>query len=388
MIYLDNAATTFPKPQSVYSEISECMQKCGGNPGRSSHSMSVSAAEKIYNCRKEIADLVGSSHPENVVFTYNATYAINMAINALCGKEPCHILISDIEHNSVIRPVSALCNKGYSYSVFSTSGSECEIMCSIADNITDKTKLCIVSHASNICGITLPIEKIGRFLERKNIKFIIDASQSVGSKNINIKYCRADAICAPGHKGLYGPLGVGFTVFSDKYSHENDSSTLCCFAMGGNGINSFDKDMPPFLPERLEAGSLAAPLISGLCEGVKFVKDYGIPNIGIHEKKLKSRLTSMLSDIKNVIVYAREHTDGGIVLFNVCGMPSDRVSGILNYMGICTRSGFHCSPMAHQFLKTGDNGAVRASIGLFNTASDIDALYYSVKDIAKQNSRD
>ncbi len=358
------------------------MKNYAGNPGRSSHAMSVMASEKIYECRERIARLFHSRHPENVVFTYNATYALNMALQSLLPRNPGHIIISDTEHNSVIRPVNALTAKGWRYSVISSYGTDEQILDSIRKSIRRDTVMAVLSHRSNVCGITLPIEKIGALLAQKDITYIVDASQSAGSVDIDIEKAGIDALCAPGHKGLYGAQGCGFILFSEKYESTDRSLFPRPFIYGGNGINSLDRSMPPFLPERLEGGTLSTPAIAGLCEGIKFVTGLGVENIGLHEKKLKRHLTEALSAMRKVTLYATDKSDGGTVLFNVDGVSSQTVASELDSLGICVRSGFHCSPLAHKMLKTGEDGAVRVSFGIFNTESEADVLARAVKRIS------
>ncbi len=367
MIYLDNAATTFPKPEAVYREAELCARRWCGNPGRSSHKLSVASARAIYSCREEIAELFGGK-PENVVFTLNATYALNLAINALYrpGGE---ILISGIEHNAVLRPVAAL--KDCRYSIFDAVGGDDAVMKSLTDHLTAKTSLVVCNHVSNICGITLPVEKIGALCERRGIRFIIDASQSAGIKKLDINRCRADVICAPGHKGLYGLQGSGFALFSGKCG--DVAANLPEFIFGGNGVNSLESVMPDFLPERFEAGTLPTPAIAGLKEGIAEVKKIGVGVIDEYESELAGKLRDMLMNTPGVTVYARECT-GGTVLFNLNDVPSERVSEMLDREGICVRSGFHCCPLAHKQLETGKNGAVRASFSIFNRMKEVSAF--------------
>ncbi len=378
MIYLDNAATTFPKPEAVYKSVDYCARYLCGNPGRSSHRLSSAAATEIYSCREEISELFGGKS-ENTVFTLNATYALNIAIKALyrSGSE---VLISGIEHNAVLRPVAAL---GCQYKVFNPLGSDDDIMRSLSSLVNPKTSLIICNHVSNICGITLPIEKIGEFCASRGIKFIIDASQSAGIKKIDIKECKADVICAPGHKGLYGLQGSGFALFADKY--EDMSKNLSSFIYGGNGVNSLDTRMPDFLPEKFEAGTLPTPAISGLKQGIREIKKLGPQAIEIHESELAEELKSALYNMKGITVYGGEYR-GGIVLFNINKIPSERVSEELDDFGICVRGGFHCCPLGHRLLQSGNNGAVRASFSIFNKSKDIKLFTDAIYKISKTTS--
>ncbi|NLK38813.1 MAG: aminotransferase class V-fold PLP-dependent enzyme [Clostridiales bacterium] len=375
MIYLDNAATTFPKPKCVAAEMKRCIQKYCGNPGRSSHTLSLAAAMKIYECRCEIASMFGSNSPENVVFTYNTTYALNMAIKSLI-KPGAHVLISDLEHNSVFRPVHKLTKaERISYDIFPThNGNKEKILAGITSLIKKETSMLVCTHASNICGIVLPIEEIGALCRANNITFIVDAAQSAGLYDIDIKKMNIDVLCAPGHKALYGPQGVGFLLAADNLRFDS-------FIEGGSGMNSLDREMPDYLPERMEGGTLSTPCIAGLCEGIKTVKNLGPDMIRQKEAALAKKAAEMLQNIKGLTLYAPDHLDTGTLSFNIKEKKGGDIASRLNTAGICVRSGFHCSPLAHATLNTGDDGAVRLSIGWFNKERDIEKLYKTLKDI-------
>ncbi len=384
MIYFDNAATTFPKPPSVISESIKCMREYCGNPGRSGHDLSIKAAEKIYECRELISGLFGVHNPTNVVFTPNTTHALNIAINAFAKKKG-HILISDIEHNSVYRVVHALSKQGVDYDIFSVDINDVsKTIRSFRSKIKYNTNLAVCSHVSNVCGITNPINEIGNVCKQYGIKFVVDGAQSVGTHIVNMNDNNIDALCSPGHKGLYGPQGTGFVIFSDKYSDEKISSKLTPFVFGGNGFNSADRNMPDILPERYEGGTLNTVGIAGLCEGIKFVKAIGEETIFEHTSMLYNRAKDMLSSLGNVKIYCENIKKSCCLLFNVDNIPCDSVADMLNDDGICVRAGLHCTPLAHKKLNT-QNGAVRASFSCFNTVSETDAFYESVKRIASNN---
>lgn len=375
MIYLDNTATTFPKPPSMIREMSECIKKYCGNPGRSSHSLSIKSAEKIYETRELLSEMFDAI-PENVIFTYNTTYALNIAIKSLL-KYSTHILISDIEHNSVLRPVNALAaQKLCTYDIFSTSGSDEEIILNIKEKIKQNTSMLICTHVSNVGERRLPIEKIGKLCKEKCITFIVDGAQSAGVHNISIKNMNIDALCIPGHKSLYGPQGVGAIIFG------NDKVGRTIFE-GGTGINSLELEMPDFLPEIHEAGTLSTPSIIGLNESLKWLKNAGIDNIRCHEENLYNTLIELMLDNKKIIVYKMNSYRGNTLCFNIKDIPSSVVSEKLNKKGICVRSGFHCSPLGHNVLKSGENGAVRIGIGAFNTKNDIYSTYNVINSISK-----
>ena len=375
MIYLDNAATTFPKPPCVAEEMTKCLKKYCGNPGRSSHKLSVASSEKIYEARALLAEMFDAD-AENVVFTYNTTYALNMAIKSNL-RYSSHVLISDMEHNSVIRPIAeCVRQKLCTYSVFESGGSDEEIIKSIKQNTRKDTSMLVCTHVSNVGSRTLPIEKIGAFCHERGIFFIVDGAQSAGIKRISVKDMNIDALCIPGHKGLYGPQGVGAIIYgSDKVGR-----TLI---EGGTGINSLETSMPDFLPERYEAGTLATPCIAGLAEALKWLKTVGTEKIRSHEENLYVTLCDLLSEKEEITVYKMNAYPGNTLMFNIKNLSSATVASELDKRDICVRSGFHCSPYAHKLMKTGDGGAVRVGIGVFNKPADIYYLYEALCDIIK-----
>ncbi len=376
MIYFDNPATTFPKPQCLCDEICNCIKKYCGNPGRSSHSLSIKSAEKIYECRTLISDMF-NANPENVIFTYNTTYALNIAIKA-SFKPRSHILISDIEHNAVIRPIASLSRQNLAtYSLFSTDGTDEEILKSIEDGITDNTTMLVCTFASNIGSRRLPIEKIGNLCKKRNIFFIVDGAQGAGIYDIDIKKMNIDALCIPAHKGLYGPQGLGIAIFGKDLT----GSTII---EGGTGINSFETEMPEFLPERYEAGTMSTPLISGLCESLKWLKRIGIENVRRHEEDLYLSAYNLLKENDKITIYKMNDYAGNTLIFNVEGISSPVMSSLLDKENICTRSGFHCSPLAHKKLKTGASGAVRIGFGVFNTKKEVLTFIETINKIIKE----
>lgn len=375
MIYLDNAATTFPKPTSVYEEMCRCIQKYCGNPGRSAHKLSQKSSEKIFECRTLLAEMF-NAEVENIVFTYNTTYALNIAIKALV-KENSHVLISDIEHNSVLRPIHAL-NEGLhcSYSIFSTNGNDEDILSDIFAKIRSNTSLLVCTHKSNIGCRQLPIDKIGKLCRSKGIKFIVDGAQSAGLYKIDVKNMCIDALCIPGHKSLYGPQGVGSVIFGDFESGRT-------FIEGGTGINSLELEMPDFLPERYEGGTLSTPSIVGLAEGIKWLNKLGIDKVRMHEEGLYLLLKDLLHLSENIKIYEMNPYAGNTLLFNINSLSSAYVASELNKRDIYVRSGFQCSPLAHKILNTGDGGAVRVSFSVFNTQKDVYSLYDALCEIIK-----
>ena len=376
LVYLDNAATGFPKPRTVIAEADRCLREYCGNAGRSAHRLALRAAEKIYECRELAATHFGIDEPENVVFTMNTTYALNLLIKGIL-REGDHVLISDMEHNSVLRPIHRLADEGrIEYSVFSTVGlwksNASEAICNeIQGKIRPNTKLLLCTHASNICSLTLPLREIGTLCKKHSIFFAVDAAQSAGHTDIHMKELGVDALCAPAHKGLCGIQGVGLLVLR----HKQELKTL---VEGGNGMYSLEAEMPKELPERFEAGTLPTPAIAGLCEGIRFVDDVGCETIGEHERMLYRNLRDRLEDLRGAHIYLPEK-EGAILLFSLNGKSSEAVAGNLAAAGICVRGGYHCSALGHKTLETPAGGAVRVSFGHGNTKADLDALWRELK---------
>ena len=367
MIYLDNAATTFPKPESVVREVSRCITEYCGNPGRGSHRLSAAASEAIYKARERLSRHFGCNDPSRCVFTLNTTYALNTALKSLvrCGD---HILISDMEHNSVYRQVVKLKESGYAeYDIFRCRASEREIISDIARKTRPETRIVICQISSNVCSHFLPVSSIGRYCASRGIFFIADAAQCAGTVQIDTEKMNIDALCVPSHKGLYGPQGAGAVIFSEKAA-----SLAKAVTEGGSGSNSLSPYMPDVMPDKFEAGTLPTPAIVGLGKGIEFVESTGLSRIAEHERALSRYLAGQMSDDKRFTLYGG--ADGAIVLFNVKDISPVDTASYLDAKGICVRAGFHCAPLAHKTLGTGDSGAVRVSFGAFNDISDVRAL--------------
>jgi cysteine desulfurase family protein len=373
MIYLDNAATSYPKPEGVKREILQCIDVFGGNPGRSSHRLAMLASEKIYDCRCRVCDFFGASLPENVVFTYNATYALNMAIKTEY-KVNSHILISDMEHNSVYRPVYSLKKNGLcSFDIFSSEG---DVVDNISKLIKKNTDMLICTHISNVSGRVLPIDKIGELCKKHGIYFIVDAAQSAGHKKIRLDEFHCDALCAPAHKGLFGIQGCGFVIFNKRRNKRT-------FIEGGSGVNSASPFMPIDSPEMYEAGTLSTPAISALAEGIRFIEDITLPELEQREKTLRYFLSDRLCSIKGITVQDLERECASVISFYSDTTPSDIIGAYLDEKGICVRTGLHCSPLAHKALRSPESGSVRVSLSYFNTIKDIDTFYQALKNALK-----
>jgi len=384
MIYLDNAATSYPKPANVIDAQLRCMQSECGNAGRGAHVLAMRAAERIFECRCELASFFGAADPSNVIFTPNTTTALNFAIKGLL-REGDHVLISDLEHNAVFRPIYKLAREGkIQYDVFSTGVNDPETtekrLCEeIESHIRPETRMLICSHASNICSYALPLAAIGRLCRAYGILFVVDAAQSAGHLPIHVESMGIDALCAPGHKGLLGPQGSGFLLLGKGVV----ADTLI---EGGSGYNSLEGDMPQDAPERYEAGTLATPAIAGLCAGVRTVKRIGQERISRHLREWNTALQEELRHVPRVTVYA-PHCQGAILLFNLNAVPADHVGHELDKLGFCVRTGYHCAALGHATLKTPNGGAVRVSPGFGNTRRQVDMLIHAIERIERK-SRD
>lgn len=363
MIYFDNAATTFPKPDTVVERVGIALSEFGGNPGRSSHRMSMIADREIFACRNAVAKMFNAL-PERVIFTYNATYALNMAMNGLYRSGG--IVISDLEHNSVRRPALNLTGDVHIFDshieLFGAERTE-KILSSIKKKISGAGILCCTA-ASNICGAELPIREIGLLCREKDVGFIVDGAQAGGVKNIDMKRDNIDVLCLPGHKGLYGPAGTGIMILGEN-------TDMLPFIFGGSGVDSFSEGMPEMPPERYEGGTLAVAPISGLMSGIEFVMSKRIENIREYECRLGKRFEDGLRSLGAVVYSPRCAEYSPIVLFKLHIDPEE-TARILDKNGICVRAGYHCAPLAHRRLNTGLGGAVRASFSVFNTVDEVD----------------
>ena len=366
MIYFDNAATSWPKPPQVLKEVELTMRFRGGNPSRSGHPMAKVAGQVIYRCREKLAAMF-KSQPERVVFTPGATYALNYSMKSVIGSGD-HFIISNMEHNAVLRTAYSLQKKGAEFDFFDATAPEAQIIQEISSKIRKNTVAVVCLHASNVISLILPIAKIGQLCKRRGILFIVDAAQSAGHCSIHIDEMEIDSLCIPAHKGLLGPQGCGCMIVSEKMA--NRMQTGRTIVDGGSGIFSMDKEMPTQLPERFEPGTQPTALIAGLYGGLQFVEKLGYEAIEKREHEVYATLRKELMNMDFVTLYMPQLTRGNMLLFNIKGVPTSVVGNYFDKKGVCLRSGFHCSPMAHQKLGTGSEGAVRISLGWNNSKKE------------------
>lgn len=380
LVYLDHAATSFPKPPSVADAVNHCLKHSGGNPGRGSHRLAMGAAGEIYACREAAASLFGAE-PERVIFTLNTTHALNLAVKGPVGQGKrdgggFHVLCSDMEHNAVYRPLYRLAAEGIidldTFDTFPAAPVRTEdmILRSISAKIRPDTRLVVCAHASNICSAVLPVERIGELCRRRGIAFVVDAAQSAGAYDLDVDRMGITALCLPGHKGLLGPQGTGMLILGKGVF-------LDTLMEGGNGLESLSGEMGEDSPERYEAGTLQTPAIAGLRAGLDYVRSVGVEAIRAHELELGRRLWEGLMALPRVKIYA-PHRVGAVTLFSVEGYTSEEVGRLLDGEGICVRAGFHCSALGHRTLGTPEDGAVRASLGWSSRKKDVEALVRAV----------
>lgn len=380
MIYLDNAATTYPKPEQVYDSIMDCMKNYCANPGRAGHKMAMRAAREIYDARENIAKLFNIDNPMNIILTNNATDSLNLAIKGAV-KEGDHIITTSMEHNSVIRPIKSLEARGISNTIVNCNKEGFLDVNDIKNAIKPNTKLIVTTHASNVVGTLVDIKAVGEIAKENNILYLVDASQTAGVYSIDVKDMNVDMIAAPGHKCLLGPQGTGILYIREGLSVD-------ILKEGGTGSKSEDLFQPEIVPDRYESGTHNTPGIAGLNEGVKFILEKGIDNIRLHEEELCQYMLDKLEEVPNIKIYGTKDSKkrAAVIAINIGDMDSGEITFILDSeYDIATRSGIHCAPLAHKTLGTLEQGAVRFSLGYFNTKEEIDKAVEALKEISKNN---
>lgn len=379
MIYFDNGATTFPKPENVIRAVNSTLRS-GANPGRSGHRMSLAASKIIYDCRVNCAKLFDLESPESIIFTLNCTSALNTVIKGVLKKGD-HAVISSLEHNAVLRPIEFLKSSGVEYSIADcVPYNDEETINNFRNAIKDNTSLVICTHASNVFGLKLPVERIAALCRIYGILFCVDAAQSAGVIPISMRESCIDFLCTSGHKGLYGPMGTGILAV-------NTEQTPDSLIQGGTGSMSASRSQPDVLPDKYESGTPNLSGIAGLNEGVKFVLSKNPMRIWKSETSHACRLYDKLSRTNGVILYTRrpdiQHSVP-VISFNIEGFDSERSASILNdKFAIAVRAGLHCAPLAHEFFHTDEIGTVRAVMSAYTDNRQIDYLADSVRKICR-----
>lgn len=369
MIYLDNAATSYPKPKNVLLATKYAVGGPFGNPGRSSHPFSKNSADAVFAARESIARLLNMQKSENVVFTGGATQALNLAIygtvSALRKSHPLPLVVTTVfEHNSVLRPLYFLEQKGLIRLFVLAPDSRGELP--TEPLLSAPPQLLVITLRSNVTGHSFDCKRLSRLLSPLGCILLADGAQAVGTAGASFEEHGAHILCAPGHKGLLGIMGGGFIAFSDTCPMIPQA-----ILMGGSGGDTFRREMPPLLPEHLEAGTLPVPAIISMGEGARYLIQRGVENVTRSERALKKRLRTGLEAMGKYTLYEPYFEDGPL-LINHRSLPSEKAAQLLADKGLMLRGGFHCAPLAHRWLGTEEHGALRLSVGPFNTPFQID----------------
>ena len=382
MIYVDNGATTFPKPKIVTDKIMECSLGYAGNPGRSGHKLAMKMDLEIYETREKICKLINGTEVLNVIFTFNATDSLNLAIKGVLEKGD-HIVTTSMEHNSVLRPLNQLRKDGIiDLSIIYADNKGYIEPQKIFDAVTPNTKMIVTTHMSNVFGTIVDIKSIGEFCRDNNILYLVDAAQSIGVLDIDVQDMNIDLLAFPGHKALFGPMGTGALYIKEGIKVKP-------LKQGGTGSYSHSIDQPELYPDSLESGTPNGVGIIALGKGIDFINQVGLENIRNHEISLKNHFIDLLKDNDDIILYGTlDDRQGAVVSLNVKNMDSSEVSYILSdEFDIYTRPGFHCAPLAHKSLGTDELGAIRFSFGYFNTIEEVEQCVNALKNIIERNKK-
>ena len=380
MIYLDNAATTFPKPEIVYKTMDTFYRTLGANPGRSGHKRAVAAEKEIEDTRLAAARLFGIKDSKRFIFAYNATDAINMGIKGLL-KPGDHAITSNLEHNAVSRALDGLeRKKGVTVTKVGNTMEGFIDPNDVKNAITPRTRLIVLTHAPNVLGTIQPIREIGEIARERGVVFMVDAAQTAGVCEIDVDALFVDMLAFTGHKGTLGPTGTGGLYVGERASLEP-------WREGGTGFEPASLSQPEELPYKLESGTPNTVGIAGLRAGIEYVMSRGISAIRTHERRLLQKLITALQDDKRFVLYGTKDVSKkvGILSLNVKGYRPAEVGAILDQsFDIAVRPGLHCAPFAHQRLGTFPDGTVRVSPGCFSTEEEIDQLITVLVRIAEQ----
>ena len=379
MVYLDNAATSWPKPESVYRTMDAFLRTKGGNPGRGSHSLAVAARETVEETRRLLARLFNVPDARRVVFALNCTDALNLGLRGLL-KPGDHVITSQIEHNSVVRPLSRLEKIGVKVTRLAASAETGVISPrDVEDAINHRTRLVVITHASNVTGAIQPIAECGAIARRHGLVFMVDAAQTAGKYPIDVQAANIDLLAFSGHKGLLGPPGTGALYIGERVD-------LDPLREGGTGSFSEYEEQPLALPDRYESGTQNGVGIAGLGAGIKFILDEGMDKIRDHEERLAGRLIRSLRNLPGVTLYTAKdgHPQAPVVSFTVRGLEPGEVGAILDQaFDTKVRTGLHCAPAAHRTIGTFPKGTVRLSPGYFNTLEEIESTVSAIDRIAR-----
>ena len=381
-IYLDNASTTFPKAPNVASAMADYITNRGININRGSYALAYDVEDIIFTTRQRLHTLFNGHDPAHVIFTQNVTMSLNMVIKGLL-KAGDHVLVSSMEHNAVMRPLTQLLDKGITFDTIPCDSTGSIQMESIEPLIRPNTVALIINHASNVCGTIQPLESIGTICKTHNLQFIVDAAQTAGVIPIDVKACHIDALCFTGHKGLLGPQGIGGIILTKEMAQ-----TLTPLIAGGTGSFSHLETLPTHMPDAFESGTLNLPGIIGLNEGLAYIESQGMENIHNHELVLTQSFLEGLQSIDGINIVGKQNIQDrtAVVSITIDGMdPANIAYELESTYHIMTRVGLHCAPRAHQTLGTYPEGTVRFSFGYANTHKDVESALSALNTIVKSS---
>lgn len=377
MTYFDNAATSFPKPETVYQAVDSFLRTAAGNPGRGVHRLALAASEVIDETRAYVARLFGVVDPNRVVFTPNATAALNLALHGLLEPGD-HVVTSTMEHNAVVRPLSALAERGVTVTRVRCAADGSLDPASLFAAFEPATRMVVLLHASNVTGTILPIEEVGRGVRERDCLFLVDAAQTAGVLPIDVEAMGIDLLAFPGHKELFGPPGTGGLVVGERVK-------LRPICQGGTGTRSEDEQQPTGLPEGFEVGTLNSAGLAGLGAGVRFILETGIDQIRTHQQAVMQRLLDGLCRLPGLTVYGPRspQLQVGVTSLNLAGWePTDVGVALDQEYDVAVRTGLHCAPLAHRTIGTFPTGTVRLSPGYFTTLEEVDWLIGALEGLA------
>ena len=379
-MYLDNAATSFPKPEAVYQAVLHAMRDIGASPGRGGHRRSLAASRLLFQAREAVATLFAIPDSSRVIFTHSATEALNMALRGVLNSGD-HVVTTSMEHNSLLRPLMALQKQGVAVTVVDADASGLVDPDDVKRALTPRTRMVAVCHVSNVCGTVQPIDSIATVAHEAGALFLLDAAQSAGAMALDVAALGIDLLAAPGHKGLLGPQGTGFLYAAPGVP-------LRPLLAGGTGSSSTLEDQPDTLPEGLEPGTHNLPGIAGLMAGVAYVLDRGADAIGRHERSLLAQADALLHGVDGVRVYgpAAPQDRGSVLSFTVAGLDAAALAFELDQTyDIAVRPGLHCAPRAHRTIGTFPDGTVRISPGCFSTSEEIAIFCQAVVECVRKH---
>lgn len=382
LIYLDNAATSWPKPPGVAVAMAECLSTAGGNPGRSGHRLSLAAGRAMYEVREALAELLGAPDPLRVIFTHNATAAINLALAGLV-RPGRRVVCASMEHNAVMRPLRALVQSGVELEVVQCAPDGTLDPAAMARAVTPGTRLVVVNHASNVTGTLAPVAAVAEVVRRAGALLLVDAAQTAGTYPIDMEALGIDLVAFTGHKGLLGPPGTGGLILNKRV----DPAELAPLVRGGTGSRSEEEVQPEDLPDKYESGTPNFAGIAGLGAGLAFIRARGVAALRAHEMEMANILREGLRAIPGVTVYGPSDPEQrvAVVSFTAAGLPVSDIGFRLDEeFGILSRVGLHCAPAAHRTIGTFPGGTVRFAPGVFTTADEVWAAVRAVVEIVRR----